>query len=311
MKLVILGAHTAAGQSLAEVLGERGIEAEVVRATTTEHLDPQSVLVDADTLDGAQGIFLTFEGELAQTLAAGASRLTAPVVDVVGAAPRATPLIFPQLERDLRGRLAGAGLIRVPLGLVSAVVSAGRALRPFGVTAVRVVTFESAARAGQPGLDELAAQSRGIFTHQEVAPTVFPAPVAFGVVTTVGELDDPFGPDRAFAEDVAAGLGDVEVRVTRTQVPVFTAEGAHVELTLKDTPDEQIVRESLDAARGLRASRQIAPGTLEVVDREDALYGRLRVDGPNVDLWLSADRLHHGAIIQAALVAEVLVERPD
>lgn len=306
MKIVILGAHTAVGRALAELLEERGVEADIVRATTTEHIDATTVLVDASTLQGADLMFLAFEGELAEGLVAGAARLSAPLVDLVGLLPSSVPLVFPQLQPP---RLEGAGLVRVPLGLASGVAAVLRALVAFGPKVARVVTFEGAGGRGQPGIEELSEQTRGIFAQREVEPSVFPAPVAFGVLGSVGEADDLLGPDERFEADVAAALErPVEVRAFRTRAPVFTGEGAAMEVTLEDVPELDMLRDTLTSARGLRASRAEVPGTLEVVDRDDVTFGRLRLRSDGVDLWVAADRLRQGAALQGALIAEALAE---
>jgi aspartate-semialdehyde dehydrogenase len=307
-RLVILGGHSEVASALVDALDDRGVEAELVCATTTEHIGPGLELIDERTLVGAELIFLAFEGDVASALAAGAARLDAPLVDLVGLLPRSAPLVFPILDPGVGARVAGAGPLRVPLGLVGPVVAALSALRAFEPSAARVVTFEGAARRDRAGMEELSAQTRAVFAGQSLAPEVFPGPVAFGVATSVGDEDDPFGPDDAFRADVRAGLGDerFDLRVVRTQVPVFTGEGASVEVELGDPPGLETVVDALSAARGLRAAG-IAPGTLEAVDRDDALFGRLRLEGGRLALWLSADRLRHGAAASAAQLAERLL----
>lgn len=310
MKTVILGAHTAVGRALANLLEERELEGEVVRATTAEHLDPSTVLVEGSTLGGAQVMFLAFEGELADGLVAGASRLSAPLVDLVGILPRSVPLVFPQLDPDLGRRLEGAGLLRVPLGLAGGIAATLRALSPFGPRVLRVVTFEGAGGMGEPGMEELSEQTRGIFSQREVEPRVFPAPVAFGVLGSVGGPTDLLGPDADLEADVSAALDrPLEVRAFRTRAPIFTGEGAALDVSLEDVPSLEMLEDTLASARGLRASRAEIPGTLEVVDRDDVTFARVRRRSDGIDLWLAADRLRQGAALQGALVAEALGDR--
>ncbi len=303
-KIVILGAHTALGEALTAALEDRAIEAKTQRAAPLEHIGPGLHPIDENVLDDAGLVFLAMDGPWAEAFAAGADRLAVPVVDLAGASPDGLRL-FPVLEPGLGGLLPQRGLVRVPAALPSAVVAVLRALAPFGPAGVRVVAMEGAAERDQPGMDELAAQTRAVFIGRDAPAEVFPGPVAFGVASTVGAEDDPFGPDARFAADIEAGSG-VRVRAARVRVPVFTGEAAVLELELSDPPGAETVRDVLAAARGLRLSRIPAPSSLDAVDRDDVLVGRIRMEGPRLDAFVAVDRIRASAAA-GALIAEAWV----
>lgn len=302
-KLVIIGAHSAVGKALAEALEDRDLGAEIVKATTAADLGLGLDLIDETTLAGASVVFLAAEGNLAEGLANGADRLGMPVVDLTGNLLPDAPLVFPAFAAEV----PRSGSMRVPLGMVSGVVAVLKALAPFGPTSARVVSLESAAAAGEPGIDELSAQARGIFTMQDAPSEQFYAPIAFSVLSSVGEEEDPFGPDMDFVEDVAEAVPDVELSVTRLRVATFTAEGAVIEIELSEDPGEEMVTDTLAAAKSLRASSSTSPSVLEAAERDDLLFGRVRVRGTRVDLFLASDRLAQGGAVPAALLAERLL----
>lgn len=317
-KIVIIGAHGALGGALYEALADRGVDAEIVRATTTEHLGPSLDLLDVGTFDGADLAFAASSDDFSRTLARGASRLGVPLVDLAGVLPSSAPLVAPLFGGNPASKLLEAGAVRVPLGLVPAVAAVLRALSPFGPRAIRVVTFEGAAGADEAGMEALSAEARAVFTQRETGPSIFYAPLAFSVLSSVWEEHDPFGPDEVFAHDLRACLSSFggapqdpgwSIRVVRTRVSLFTAEAASIEVELSDPPALEVLVETLAGARGLRESRTPAPSALEAVDRDDAIFGRVRLQAPLVDLFVAADRLRFGAAFQGALLAESFLEQ--
>ncbi|MBX2812032.1 MAG: hypothetical protein KTR25_09480 [Myxococcales bacterium] len=302
MKFVIVGAHSAVGRALAEALEDQ--EVKVVRATTVDHLDDGLDLLQETTLNGADLVFLAEVSSFTRQLAAGAARLSAPLINLSGVANHGGQLLWPT-GGDIE-QLRQPGLFRVPMGCVYGVVTLVRELQRWRPNRLRVVTFEGVAGAGQPGMDELSKLTRGLFSHQSLEPEVFYAPPAFNVLPSVEDGEDPFAADRQLEADIREGLRelDIEVGVTRTRVPVFTAEGAWIELCCEDAMALEDMRVAVDALKGLRLADSPGSTTLDAVDLDDGLVSRLRVERDRVDLWLSLDRLRHGGAWPAVVLAE-------
>ena len=311
MKLVILGAHTAVGRALAETLEDRALDTEVVKATTLDQLEGDLDLIDENTLNNAAIVFLASDDSFTRKVAQAASRVAAPVVDLTGGGHEGASLLFPFVGSGVQ--LQASKLFRVPVGFVYGVVAILRALEALGPVRARVVTLEGAAGAGQPGIDELSEQTRSVFSQKPKESEVFYAPTAFNILSSVGAEDDPFEPDLRFAEDVRGGLRDLEfdIDVVRTRVPVFSAEGASLEVECREPAEREQVVSALEAVRGLRYSKTLGLSTLEAADRDDLLVGRLRTRGRRIDLWLAADRLRHGAAWPAAVLAEMWLQTGD
>ena len=299
-EIVIIGAHTAVGQALGEALEDRGLEGRAARATTTEHVGPGLVLIEPDLLSGARIVLSCFDDPVVRSLAEHAGRLKAALVDVAGVlGPDEAPLVAPLLGRRTEPPPPGASRLAVgPLGPLASVLEA---LAPFGLRAVRAVSLESAAGRGQPGIEELSAQTQAVFTGRDAPLEVLGAPLAFGIHGATGEGDAD-----ALARDLGALLGaaaPASLSVARTRVSSFTGEGISFAALLDDPPEVEAAADRIGAARGLRlVDRPIR--SLEAVERDDALVGELRLRGPWLDLFVAYDRLRAGAAAAAALLAE-------
>ena len=308
MKLVILGAHSEAGRTLSEAIEACEWPIELVRATTTAHLESDLNLIDESTLRNADMVFLTFADDFTDQLVRVASKLSVPMIDLTGRYRADAQLLCPPFEES---SLLSAGLYRVPLGFAYPIAAVLKALGESSPIFASVVTFEGAAASGLEGIEELSEQTRGVFTQQSTDPKVFYAPSAFNVLPSVGQVEDPFGPDSELAEDILSLLSASEptLSVMRTQVPVFTAEGAALTIELTTPMELTTIENCLDGVPGLQFGGEPGRTTLEAVDTEGVQVTRLRSVGRHLTAWLSADRLQHGLAWPAVALAQELVSR--
>ncbi len=309
--VVVLGADTAIGRSIAEVLREREVEADVRQAALTDCLGPGLDAIDEALLSDGELFILAFAGPMADGLVQGVQRLGKPVLDLRDHESREdAPYIWPGVNPDAGADLDGPCVVRIALGLASPVVAAVVALKGLKPRRISLSTYESAARFGQPGMDELSEQVRGVFTMQAPDPSLFPASLAFDAIPSLaGPKGDPFEADAQLESAIEAGLHsadvlDVQVLATRVVVPSFSAEAAsvHIELESETTLDEVLA--PLKAARTLHWNRAPLIPSLDAVGRDDGLVGRVKVRGRHVQLWLAADRLRRGSATQVALAVE-------
>lgn len=310
----MIGAHSAVGRALAECLDERELDGlELIRATTTDQLGPGLELVSEALLRSAELVILAFSGPVAEDLAEAARRLGRPVLDLAGVleagdeARYIWPGLDPQAGRAFDPEVASL----IPLGLAAPLVTVLRALAALGALGATVVTLESAASRDQPGIDELDAQVRGVFTLREVEPRVFRDALAFNLSPSLAgeEGGTPFDADDALAEVMRQGLTAVggaamPLAVTRILAPTFSAEAAVVEVAMAGEVDFEVVAAAIRGAPGLHLTGEAAPSARDAVGRDDALVGRLRVAPNRVSLWIAADRLRRGSATLAVLALE-------
>lgn len=308
-KICVLGAHTAMAKALVETLEERELEVELDLVTTSDHVAEGLGVVSEATLAASDLVVLAFKGPVARKLADAARSLGRPVLDLSEelTEDKRARWVFPSL--DVAERFDPTIFSLVPIGLGAPLVSVLRALAPFRPERAAVSTYESTAAGDQPGMDELSEQVRARFNLKDVEAKVFAGPIAFSCLPIVGGPgDSPFAADDRLRLAVEAGLEsvlpDLEVFVTRILVPTFSADSATLVVDLAEAPDTEAIAKALDAARGIHYLDEELPSSLEAIGRDDALVGRLTVDGARVGLWLACDRLRHGSATLAVLAIE-------
>ena len=227
------------------------------------------------------------------------------------------PLVVPEVNREALAGFSARNIISNPnCSTIQMVV----ALKPLHdvqpIRRIVVATYQSVSGAGKKGMDELYAQTRGIYQLEEAAPKEFTKQIAFNVVPHI----DAFMPDGSTKEEWKMVQetrkimeADIAVTATCVRVPVFVGHAEAINIEFDGPLEEEEAYELLSDAPGI-----------EVVDRrEDAGYvtpqeaagddtvfvSRIRRD-PTVEhglnLWVVADNLRKGAASNAVQIAREL-----
>ena len=171
-------------------------------------------------------------------------------------------------------------MFETPLGMVGPIVSTLKSLTPVGVRSAHIVTMESASGLGRPGIDELSEQIRAMFAMNEPQTDCFYSPLAFNILPSLGEAEDPFVFDDEFTRDISSGLSyESDIQAVRVRVPTVSVEMAVLRIDLEDEVELELIEQIFDKAPGLRRVKLSAPGILTAVDREDTLVFRIRLVG--------------------------------
>lgn len=315
--VALLGAHSAQGRALIEVLQERDLDEFVVAATTSEHIEPDLELIDAPLLSKTDIAVLCDDDSLVMTVGETLQARGVKVIDMAGTLSREkVPLVFPGLRVGAQrygAEVESPRTVRLPVGMVEPVVAVLHAIARFKPVRAEIVTLESAATRGRPGMEELSQQTRGIYTMIREDPSVFAHSLAFACVPSVARPEQSAEEaELEFETDVQAGMADfaneVEVGVTRVLVPSFSAEAATLAIGLQDTPTRSDVTQALADGRGLRVIPDDVGSTLNAVGRDDVLVTRIRTTPRGMYLFIAADRLRRGSATQAALLVERYVD---
>lgn len=332
-RVLIAGAHTARAKALIECIEERDLAAEIVRATTTDHIEPDLVLLELPLLEASTALVLAADGDLMRALGLAAVKLGKPVLDLAGvfcadtaADPAGHPAadvreFWPMGDEAAARRAEWQGrVVSIPDGPafpVAAVVSALAALQP---KRVAVTALESAALHDREGMDELSDHVRSVFAMKPPEGNVFGPSLAFDVIPSVASTaEGGANADLRLERAIVRGLRAVgfaappDVWATRLVVPTFSAEIVVLEIELgagadtpADAPSEDDIRASLAGAPGLRFRDALVPA-LDAVERDDVLVSRLRVAPGRVGLCLAYDRLRRGGPTLAALWLEQML----
>ncbi|HSO07972.1 MAG TPA: aspartate-semialdehyde dehydrogenase [Pelomicrobium sp.] len=330
--VAVVGADDALGETVLELLSERGFPAGRVHVLsaardvdgTAEYaggaIDLESV--HAFDFSGVKLAFFCASGTIAAEYAPRAVDAGARVID---ASPRFrldddVPLLVPQVNANLARAEAPLWAVpaaaTVPLALVSSPLDAA-----FGIDAIGAVALYPVSASGSAGIRELAEQTRALFNQQSASPQFYPKQIAFNVFPLVDALDES-GASReetAIAAELARILEApaLATGITCLRVPVFYGMGIAATLTTREPAAVAEVRECLAEAPGVRVMDDPdaldfpAPAT-DAVNQDEALVGRIRRshgDDRTLDLWLASDNLRLGQALPAVQLAELLVEK--
>ncbi len=332
MRVAVVGATGAVGETILRVLEERNLPIEAVSPFASRarsggaRFRGRELDVTAASGDALQGFDVVFFAggedaaeELAPALVAGGS-----VVIDNSATFRMrddVPLIVPNVNADaLR---AEHRLLSVANCTAIVLCTALRPIRDVaGLHAVRAATYQAASGAGRAGLDELLAGERALAGDApEPQPAVFARSLARNVVPQVGAFDDDgwTGEEKKIRDETRKmlDLPELLVSATAVRVPVRTAHSAVV---FVESARETNVRElaaAFERAPGIVFHRDGIVTPRDVEGTDTVHVARLReesIDGANGEvrnftLWCVGDQLRKGAATNAVEILELLLER--
>jgi aspartate-semialdehyde dehydrogenase len=168
-------------------------------------------------------------------------------------------------------------------------------------------------------MDELFAQTKAIFTVDEIEPKKFPKRIAFNLIPQIDVfMEDGYTREEWKMVAETKKILDPKIKLTATcvRVPVFVGHSEAVNIEFENPISADEAREILRKAPGcLVIDKHEAGGYVTPYESvgEDATYiSRIRTD-PTVDnglmLWVVADNLRKGAALNAVQIAEVLINR--
>lgn len=333
LKVAVLGATGMVGREILNILAERGFPADEViplgsrkvLGAAVSYGDAELKTRDVDAFDFATvDLCIMATGDAPARKYGNAIAAAGCIVIDTSRAFRADPqipLIVPEVNAAAIDGYSRRNIIAVPDGQTAQLV---RTLKPLhdaaGVTRVVVATYQSVSGEGQRAIDELWAQTKGIYVNQSPEPKEFPRQIAFNVIPSIDDvMDDGFTEEewRIAAETRKIIDNDIQVVATCVRVPTFVSvgEAVHVELA-----------QPLPAAEARALLRQ-SPGLLLIDRREEedgyetpigavgewATYVcRVRDDATvenGLAMWIVADDLHNGSAMCAVQCAELLLNR--
>ena len=332
-RIAVAGATGSVGREMLAILAEREFPADEVIALASRNSLGTEVSFGDRTLRAQDLDAYDFTGtDIALfAIGSGPTRTYAPRAAAAGCvvidnsslyrmAPD-IPLIVPEVNADAISGYAARNIVANPNCSTAQMLVALKPLHDRArIKRVVVATYQAVSGAGKEGMDELWAQTKGVYVPgQEVAASKFQKQIAFNVIPHI----DAFMEDGSTKEEwkmvvETKKILDPAIKLTATcvRVPVFVghSEALTVEFEEPLEPEEA------------RAILREAPGILVVDSREDGGYAtpldcagdyatyvsRIRAD-PTVEhglaLWCVSDNLRKGAALNAVQIAELLGRR--
>ncbi len=230
------------------------------------------------------------------------------------------PLIVPEVNADAIVGFRNRGIIANPNCSTAQLVVALKPLHDHAkIKRVVVSTYQSVSGAGKDAMDELFAQSKAVFTLDEVEAKKFPKRIAFNVIPHIDVfMEDGYTKEEWKMLVETKKILDPKIKLSATcvRVPVFIShsEAVNVEFENPITPEE--ARDILRSAPGCLVIDSHEPGgyvTPYEAAGEDATYiSRIREDATvenGLAMWIVSDNLRKGAALNAIQIAECLVNR--
>jgi aspartate-semialdehyde dehydrogenase len=226
------------------------------------------------------------------------------------------PLVIPEVNRaDVQQH---RGIIANPNCTTAVALMALYPLhRAFGLRRVFAASYQAVSGSGARAIEELRRQCEALANGGEVAPEVYPHPIAFNALPHVDSfLETGYTKEEMKLQNEGRKmmhLPNFRASVTCVRVPVYRAHSVAITAEFERPVSIDAARDVLAEAPGLDLVDEPAanryPMPLEAAGKDNCQVGRLRLDCAlenGLSLWVSGDQLLKGAALNAVQIAELL-----
>jgi aspartate-semialdehyde dehydrogenase len=331
-KVAVVGATGNVGREMLAILAERSFPADEVVALASRRSMGVEVSYGDKTLKVKALEHFDFSAIDICLMSAGSpvAKEWAPRIAAAGAVvidnsscwryDADVPLIVPEVNADAIAGFRKRGIIANPNCSTAQLVVTLKPLHDKArIKRVVVATYQSVSGAGKEAMDELFAQTKSVFSLEEVESKNFSKRIAFNLIPHIDAfMEDGFTKEEWKMVVETKKILDPKIKLVATcvRVPVFIGhcEAVNIEFEEPITADE--ARKILRNAPGvLVIDKHEAGGYVTPYEcvGEDATYvSRVRED-PTVEnglvLWCVSDNLRKGAALNAVQIAECLINR--
>ncbi|CAH9018765.1 aspartate-semialdehyde dehydrogenase [Candidatus Nitrosacidococcus sp. I8] len=331
--VAIVGATGAVGQSMLEVLKQRGFPVNQVYPLASERSAGEKIdfgnkkltvenLADFDFSKVQIGLFSAGAGISAE-YAPKAAAANCIVIDNTSQFryDKDIPLIIPEVNPQSLKEYKNHGIIANPnCSTIQMLV----ALKPIhdavGIKRINVATYQAVSGTGKEAIEELALQTSNLLNGRPVSPKVYPKQIAFNVLPHIDSFQENgyTKEEMKMVWETRKILGDDSILVnpTAVRVPVFYghSEAVHIETHKKITAAE--VKELLEKAPGVSVIDERKDGgyptaVTEASGKDGVFVGRIREDishPQGINLWVVSDNVRKGAALNSVQIAELLIK---
>src|SRR5215475_7701232 len=331
-RVAVVGATGNVGREMLSILAERSFPADEVVALASRRSQGSEVSFGDKTLKARALEHHDFSDiDICLMSAGGAvSKEWSPKIAAAGAVvidnssqwrmDPDVPLVVPEVNADAVGGFRKKGIIANPNCSTAQLVVALKPLHDRArIKRVVVATYQSVSGAGKEAMDELFAQTKSVFTMDDLEVKKFPKRIAFNLIPHIDVfMEDGYTKEEWKMVAETKKILDPKIKLVATcvRVPVFVShsEAVNIEFEHPITADE--ARDILRNAPGcLVIDKREAGGYATPYEAagEDATYvSRIREDATvenGLALWCVSDNLRKGAALNAIQIAECLINR--
>ena len=331
LKVAVVGATGAVGESLIELLAERDFPvAELVPLASKRSLgksvsfkNKEIGVIELDSYDfaGVDVALFSAGGSISEEHAPRAIEAGAFVIDNTSAFRYhdEVPLVVPEVNGDILDDHSGNRLIANPnCSTIQMMVALAPIHREFGIQRITVSTYQSVSGSGKKGIEELSRQTADLLNFRSTANETYPQRIAFNVLPHIDVfLDNGYTKEEmkmVWETRKIMRSDTIQVNPTAVRVPVFYGHSEAIHIESLEPMSASRVREILQETEGIEVvDSEEEPGYPTPASHaagQDAVYvGRIRDDLNSefgVNLWVVGDNIRKGAALNAIQIAEYL-----
>jgi len=329
LRIAVVGATGAAGQTTLRILEERKFPVRELRAFASERSVGKTVTFRGEPVTIQRIEPAAFKGVDIAFCSAGSaqSKEYAPMIVKAGATvidksnafrmdPN-VPLVVPEINAHAaRGH---RGILSCPNCTTIVTVMPLKPLHDAGrLTRVIATSFQAVSGAGVNGIAELREQTLAWARGEAIVPKHFAHQIAFNLLPAI----DRFGADGYTGEEMKLvnetrkilETPELPVMPTTVRVPVFTSHSISVTAETETKITAARARDLFAGFPGLKLwddpAQHRYPMPVAVEGQDDCFVGRIREDlsSPNgLSFWVVGDQLRKGAATNAVQIAELLL----
>jgi aspartate-semialdehyde dehydrogenase len=329
LRVAVVGATGAVGQTTLKILEERKFPVRELRAFASERSVGKTVTfrteairvekVGPEAFKGVDVALFSAGSAQSKEYAPQAVKAGAVVVDKSSAFrmdPR-VPLVVPEINAHaVRGH---QGIVACPNCTTIVTVMPLKPLHDAGrLRRVIATSYQAVSGAGVNGVEELRAQTLAWARSEAITPRFFLHQIAFNVIPHIDTFVEEgyTGEEMKLVNEVRKilELPDLRISPTTVRVPVFTAHSVAVNAETEVKVTAERAREAFAGFPGLQLwddpAQNRYPMPVSVEGQDDCFVGRVREDLslPNaLNFWVVGDQLRKGAALNGIQIAELLI----
>lgn len=332
MKIAIVGISGAVGQELLSVLTERNFPVESLKLFGSGRSagkrytfrGKEIKVIELQHNDEFKNIdiaFVSAGGSISVEFAETITKHGAIMIDNSSAfrMDNDVPLVVPELNAaDALNR--PRNIIANPNCTTTQLVVALKAIEDLShITKVHVSTYQAASGAGASGMDELKEQYAQIERDEEPTVAKFAYQLAYNLIPQVDSFtDNGYTKEelKMYHETRKIMHSDIKVSATCIRVPVLRAHSESVWLETERPISVEEAKKAFANSPGVilmdNAEKQEYPMPLFLEGKDEVFVGRIRKDLSNengLTFWCVSDQIKKGAALNAAQIAEYIVEK--
>jgi len=325
LKVGVVGATGMVGTAFMDLLNERKFPLQDLRPFASEKSVGQSVTVQGRSFgvqllrpgcfDGLDLVFFSSGDEISLEWAPLAVKAGAFAVDNSAAFRMdATKILcVPEVNGDLLdAQKKIPQIIANPnCTTIQLVVALNPLLKAYGISAVRVASYQAVSGAGQEAYNELLGQ----VTESNPQAKVFPHPIAFNCIPQIGSFQDNgyTSEEMKVIKETRKILRHQEMKVSAftVRVPVLNAHAEAVWVTLDKVTDQKSLHDLWRKAPGVvledDVKNAVYPQQYKASGKDPVYVGRIHRDLDDEKtwlLWIVADNIRKGAALNGIQIAE-------